>query len=170
MRPTEFRRPFLTTTLDDLTAEIVKSSGGRIFVDTKEDRNLQDIHFLIEAWRGVHAPTYGALIPNTSEIRTKVGTGGDGAIFTPSPNVSYEWGACSITNAGGAAPIEIEISLTDGASYVVIETVAIAPSTTTSLAGANLPNFDSTVYPYFRVISGTAGDANIGIAIGKIVQ
>lgn len=170
MKPTEFRRPFLTTTLDNLTAEIVKSSGGRIFVDSKENKNLEDIHFLIEAWRGVHAPTYGALIPNSSEIHTKVGTGGDGAIFTPSPNVSYDWAACSVTNSGGAAPIEIEIALTDGAAIVAIETVAVAPSTTTSLAGANLPNFDSTVYPYFRVVSGTAADALIAIAVGKIVQ
>lgn len=170
MKPTEFRRPFLTTTLDDLTAEIVKSSGGRIFVDNKEDKNLQDIHFLIEAWRGVHAPTYGVLIPNSSEVHTIGGAGLDGAIFTPSPNVSYQWSACSVINSGGAAPIEIEIALWNGSEIVAVETVAVAPSTTTSLAGANLPNFDSTVQPYFRIISGAGGDAKISIAVGKIVQ
>ena len=92
-------------------------------------------------------------------------------LFTPTANKSYALYAADITNAGGA-PLSVQFGLTDGTGkFVMMGTQAVvSPTEVVGVTWYAQVFFDSSVYPAFKVVSGTVGDASVQISIGEVVQ
>lgn len=167
----EIREPLITTTITDLTPATFASSVGRVYLSKPMIANQEDAVRIIDTWKSVHVPTVGALIPNTSAIHSKVGEAGIVTLFTPTANKSYALYAADITNAGGA-PLSVQFGLTDGTGkFVMMGTQAVvSPTEVVGVTWYAQVFFDSSVYPAFKVVSGTVGDASVQISIGEVVQ
>lgn len=159
----------MTTTITDLTPATFASSVGRVYLSTPMIPNQEDAVKIIDAWQSVHVPTLGSLIPQTTAIHSIAGTGGEGTIFTPTTNKSYVLLAGDVVN-GGAAPLTAMLMLHSAGKSVALETQIVGPSETMPFTLVNGVQFDSTTYPYFKVTTGTAGDATFSIAVGEVVQ
>ena len=183
---TEIREPLITTTITNLTPATFASSVGRVYLSTPMIPNQEDAVKIIDAWQSVHVPTLGslipqttaihsiagtALIPTTSAIHSKVGEAGIVTIFTPTANKSYALYTADITNAGGA-PLSVQFGVTDGTGKFVMMGVQadVAPTTVIGVTWYAQVFFDSSVYPAFKVISGTVGDVSVQISVGEVVQ
>tara|TARA_B100000519_G_C14237898_1_gene435698 strand:+ start:1035 stop:1580 length:546 start_codon:yes stop_codon:yes gene_type:complete len=168
-RTSEFRRPLITTKLDNLTAETIQLSGGKIFADTRENPNLNDITMLVDSWRSIHAPTYGVHIPMSGTIVIKGGEAGLTKMFTATDNKTYKITGFSVTNAG--AQCTVQIGLQDASSNFVTIFAGNATATAT-IACADLigVTFDNSTFPAFLVTSGDPNDLAFEMSYCEIVQ
>lgn len=168
---TEFRRPMITTKIDDITTDTIKSSGGKIFANVSEDSNLQDITALVNSWRGIHAPTYGVAIPSSFESVTEVGGIGPTSLFTPLDNRTYIIVAASILNNGVGAGAA-DFGLLDKQTGIFVKMAAATPAAGASLAFGlrSTPPFNSRMLPTFEVTTGTPADFDCALIYAEIIQ
>lgn len=162
----DIRNQLKSQSLDQVLPSAFKQVGGVVFPDKSAVVNLNDLAQIVNSYRSVHAPAYGSPIPNTGTVKTGIE---DGEGLEPQDNEAYNILALEATNGGGAAPLEIKITISD----VLVYAGAIAPSQTIGLG--DLP----AVFPLtlvkgnalkFSVSSGTATDLTAKVAYNKTSQ
>ncbi len=121
---------------------------------------------IVEFYRSVHAPIYGATIPDTGATATGIQNGQG---LEPGTNECFQILAIQVTNEGGAAPLEVSITLGDVKFYAG----AIPPNTTIGVG--DLPS----MFPFilsngnalkFTVTGGAPDDLAASVAYNKTVQ
>lgn len=152
--------------LDQVLPSAFKQVGGVVFPDTSAVINMNDLAQIVNTYRAVHAPSYGASIPNTGVTAEGIENGGG---LEPSDNEAYQVLAISVANGGGVAPLEFDITIGD----VLVVAGAIPPA---GQVGVNeLP----AIFPFtivkgnpikFSVTSGTTSDFSAKIAYHKVIQ
>ena len=162
----DIRNQLKSQSLDQVLPSAFKQVGGVVFPDNSAVMNLNDLAQIVDSYRSVHAVAYGSPIPNTGAVKTGI-ENGEG--LEPLDNEAYNILAISATNGGGAAPLEIEITISD----VKVYAGALAPNQTIGLG--DLP----AVFPLtlvkgnalkFVVTSGTATDLTAKVAYNKTSQ
>jgi hypothetical protein len=160
------RNQLKSQSLDTVIPSAFKQVGGVVFPDTSAVMNLNDLTQIVNSYRSVHAIAYGSPIPNTGTVKTGI-ENGEG--LEPLDNEAYNVLAISATNGGGAAPLEVEITISDVKMYAG----AIPPNQTIGLG--DLP----AIFPFtlvkgnalkFTVTSGTATDLTAKVAYNKTCQ
>lgn len=127
--------------------------------------DAQDLNNIIEAWRSVHAPSYGQTIPNTG-VQVEGLADGDG--IEPGDNEVYAILGVSLGNTGGAP---IEVSLNIGDLPLIVTAVPPGGSVTSSELGAIFPIMLSKGNALkFQVVTGTGSDLNAIVQYNKTVQ
>jgi hypothetical protein len=120
---------------------------------------------IVEFYRSVHAPIYGATIPDTGLTASGIENGQG---LEPGNNECFQVLAIQVTNGGGA-PLEVSVTIGDVKFYAA----AIPPNTTIGVG--DLP----AIFPFilskgnalkFTVTSGTASDLVASVAYNKTVQ
>jgi len=168
---TEIREPLITTTITDLTPAIFASSVGRVYLSKPMIANQEDAVRIIDAWKSVHVPTAGALIPNTCSTVGKVGEAGFVPLFTPLVNKSYAIYAADFTAGGGT--VAGDFGLLDSTTGQFVKLASSGSLSIGNSAAFDFRHevfFDSGVVPAFKVTSGTEGHAICGLAYGEVVQ
>jgi len=165
----EVRNQIHLIKIEDLTPAQIESAAGGVYLSKNELNNQNDTQNIVNSFRSVKVPTLGTLIPQTTAIHSIAGTGGEGTIFVPLANKSYILLAGDCVN-GGAAPLTAVLMLHSAGKSVALETQLVGPSETVPFSQVHGVAFDSTTYPYFKVTTGTAGDATFSVAVGETVQ
>jgi len=170
MELNEIRHLLHLLQLEDLTPAQILSSMGGIYLSANAISDQEEAVTIVKAFQAVKTPTLGALIPNTCTIEVKPGEAGVVGVFAPTVNKSYALYAADVTNAG-VGSLTVDFGLTDGAGLFV--KLASASPSATAINAFDFKReifFDSSVYPAFRVTTGTVADAVIQIVIGEVVQ
>lgn len=140
--------------------------GAAVFPDVSAKIDLDSLIQIVGAYATTHAPTYGQAIPNTG-FQTVGIENGQG--IAASSNEVIQIQAVNITNGGGAAPIEVSMTLGD----VIVWSGAIAPNVTTSTMDI-IPSRTIQVVNgnslKFNVTSGAASDMVASVAGFKSIQ
>jgi len=120
----------------------------------------------VGAYATTHAPTYGQAIPNTGFQTVGIE---NGVAVEASANEVLQIQGVNVTNGGGAAPIEVKMSLGD----VIIWNGVVAPNVTSGTQDI-IPSRTLQIVKgsalTFTVTSGTASDMNASIAGFKSIQ
>jgi hypothetical protein len=95
-------------TASDTTGAQLNTVGGRVFLDAAGKASLNDLVNIGEAWRVVHAPTFGAPIPGTGSLTTHAMTGSDLENVVDVTSGVLKVQALSLTN-GGPGPIMFDV-------------------------------------------------------------
>lgn len=163
---TEVRQQLRNQTLTDLTAESIATVGGRIFPDGTAIADLGALLQIVEAWRDVHVPTYGAPIPGTGdtavhqfELPNTIET-----VYAPASGEVASVQMITVQNAG-AGTIVLDLFLTDadGTNIDVLDDLNIGAGQVVNLmtsASIGFPQFfaDESLTIRGRVVTGTPGD------------
>jgi len=156
--------------LDNIKATEIKTALGKSFLNA--DDTLMDGNRVTTAWRSVHAPTYGAVIPRTIKVEGVSLTGADTTLNTPAEQQVNSLIGVSAANTGLTDPVIYDINLTDGVTVVPIiqgESVPAGGDVTATMP--NLPIYwDKDTYLQATVTSGTATDVVISLAYYSPVQ
>jgi len=127
---------------------------------------------IVQHWQKIHAPAYGAPIPNTSVVSVVTGDSGIlpvGGVI-PGANKTYLCTGADMLN-NGTGTLSASLGLSDGVNFV---TLAKISSLGAGGQGAfDMPAnvyFDSSVYLAFLITSGTAAEAGLQAAYTEVVQ
>ena len=155
-----------TLSASEVLASQITSASKVIRLSLEAIPDQVSANNIVEFFRSVHAPIYGATIPDTGAVATGIE---DGEGLEPGNNECYQVLAIQVANGGGAAPLEVSITVSD----VKIYAGAIAPNQTIGVG--DLP----ALFPFilskgnalkFTVTSGTASDMSAKVAYNKTVQ
>tara|TARA_R110000824_G_scaffold177651_2_gene357182 strand:+ start:2437 stop:2940 length:504 start_codon:yes stop_codon:yes gene_type:complete len=152
----EIANQLKSQSLGDVLASTFNTVGGRVFPDLLASQSLADLVKVVDSYRATHAPLYGNPLPNTGTAYTAVGEGSEAIVdlIAPSDNEVVNVNAMSLKNAGGAAPVVVNVFV--GATQVHTEAVAPGVTTTvTTVSGLSLSKGQSLT---IQVASGTASD------------
>ena len=154
-----------TLSASEVLASQITSASKAIRLSLEAIPDQLSANNIVEFFRSVHAPVYGATIPDTG--LTAVGIE-NGQGLEPGTNECFQILAIQASN-GGATPLEITISIGDVQFYAG----AIAPN---SIVGVG--DFPA-IFPFiisngnaikFTVTSGTPTDLSASVAYNKTVQ
>jgi len=140
--------------------------GGPVFLDSSAIASLNDLVRILDAWRSVRVPTYGAPIPGTGdtavhqfELPNTIET-----VFAPSTGQVAAVQMITVQNAGGA-PLTLDLFITDadGTNIDVLDDLSIGAGEVVNLmtnASVAFPQFsaDESLQIRGRVVTGTPGD------------
>jgi len=165
----ELRNQLKSQDLSSLLPSSIEQVGGSVFPDDPSAVDLLAFDSIINAWRKVHVPSYGSPLANSGQIVSVVG---NEDLLSPLNNEVYAIKFVSFTNAGGAAPVVVQ--LTAGGFPIQLDgqqnlnTLAIPPSSTLTLA------FDFSIGKNLAlapvVSSGTASDLTTKALVLKTSQ
>jgi len=140
--------------------------GSSVFPDVAAKIDLDALIQIVGAYATTHAPTYGQAIPNTGFQTVGIE---NGVAVEASANEVLQIQGVNVTNGGGAAPIEVKMSLGD----VIIWNGVVAPNVTSGTQDI-IPSRTLQIVKgsalTFTVTSGTASDMNASIAGFKSIQ
>jgi len=162
-----------TVTVGSLTPAQIEASGEGVYLSKDALESAKQSIEIVQHWQKIHAPAYGAPIPNTSQIATVTGDSGIIPVggTVPSSNKTYLCTGADMLN-NGVGTLNATLGLTDGAGTFV--TLAKITGLGAGGQGAfDVPAnvyFDSSVYLAFLITSGTAGDASLQAAYTEVVQ
>lgn len=151
--------------LDTVIPSAFKQVGGVVYPDRSAIVALNDLFQIVNAYRSVHAVTYGNAIPNTGQVAEGIE---DGQGLAATDNQVIQVNSISVTNAGLGA-LEVTISIGDCQLFAG----AIPPSA--SIGKSDLQGiFPITIVKgaalKFVVTSGTASDFSAKVAYYESVQ
>ena len=150
---TELQNQLKNQTLDSLLPSSIKTVGGVVFPDQKADLNLEAFDSVVRHWQSVHVPSYGQSIAGSFAIVT---VDGSESILSPGTNQVARIQTLTLTNAGGAAPIAIQIKT--GTALLIAADVGPGETLTLATTTAGLfPIFIDKNIPL--VVSVTGGAA-----------
>ena len=166
--------------LDDLEPHSIKQVGGVVFPDTPARQDLNDFNAIIKAYRDVHLPTYGVVIPNSSSYNeTSISSATTTKILTPGVNEVLEIQALELTSAEAGTSVVFRLQV-DSNDLVISGDVELTQSAPTAIFGINVKQnalpFEekyTIAYPYSLAIqtlsSGTV-DLAVKILSSKTMQ
>ena len=154
----------------DLTPAQIEAAFGEIFLSSDTIPNQLESQEIVTQVQTVKSPFFGAAIPNTGVIYQRAGDTGIIPFFTPASNKTYALLAGDLTN-GSSGTMKGVLGLYDGTNFVYLSQIEPAGGgETKAFALENAFTFDSSVYPAFLILSGTASDAVGQIAVCELVQ
>lgn len=154
----------------DLTPAQIEAGFGEIYLSKDTIPNQLEVQEIVDQFRSVKLPTYGAHIPNTSIITRTAGASGIFSLVTVDENKAYKIQAISVESAS-ANPHEIQIGLFDGQSdFAAFYSGEAVPAGVTAIADIVNMTFDSTIYPAALIADGDVNDFTFRIAFCEIVQ
>jgi len=163
---TEVRQQLRNQTLTDLTADSISTVGGRIFPDGTAIGDLGALLQIVEAWRDVHAPTYGAPIPGTGNVQSlaaaEANTWQD--VIAPSGQEVTSIQFVGLYNSDVTTPATVDIGLTDadGTAYVAASLQVDPQSFVNGFSLGSQPLLiDSNITLQFRVKTGPYASVTI---------
>jgi len=167
----DIREPLITTTLTELKAQTIASSVGRVYLSKPMIANQEDAVRIIDAWRSVHVPTAGALIPNTCKSASVIGAPVPTALFSPTVNKSYSLYAADISAEGGT--VTGTFGILDTATNLFVKLASSGSLSSGNSSAFDFRHevfFDSGCVPAIQVNSGTVTHLICSIIYGEIVQ
>jgi len=163
---TEIRNQFKSQDLATLSAASINTVGGRIFPDDAAVPDLQALVAILDAWRSVHVPTYGAPIPGTGdtavhqfELPNTIET-----VYAPATGEVASVQMITVQNAGvGTIVLDLFLTDADGTNIDVLDNLNIGAGLVVNLmtnASLAFPQFyaDESLQIRGRVVTGTPGD------------
>jgi len=161
-----------TVTVGNLTPAQIEASGEGVFLSKDALASAKQSIEIVQHWQKIHAPAYGAPIPNTSVVSVVTGDSGIlpvGGVI-PGANKTYLCTGADMLN-NGTGTLSASLGLSDGVNFV---TLAKISSLGAGGQGAfDMPAnvyFDSSVYLAFLITSGTAAEAGLQAAYTEVVQ
>lgn len=167
----EIREPLITTTITELKAQTIASSVGRVYLSKPMIANQEDAVRIIDAWKSVHVPTSGSLIPNSCKSASVIGAPIPTAIFNPEVNKSYALYAADVSAEGGT--VVGTFGILDTATNLFVKLATSGSLSTGNSAAFDFRHevfFDSGCVPAIKVDSGTVTHLICSIIYGEIVQ
>ncbi len=165
---TRVRDQLRNQSMGDVIPSAFLQVGKSVYPDTNSITNLNALIQIVDAYSRTHTPTYGQAIPDTGFQTVGIENGEGVAAET---NEVLQIQAISITNGGGAAPIEVKIEMGD----VLLWSGAIPPNST--LGTNDITPFATRIIQVvkgsnlkFTVTSGTASDMVASVAGFKSAQ
>ena len=163
---TEVRQQLRNQTLTDLTAESIATVGGRIFPDGTAIGDLGALLQIVEAWRDVHVPTYGAPIPGTGNVQSltasEANTFEDVITCTGSQVTAVQF--IGLFNGSATTPADVDVALkdADGTAYIA-STLRVDPLSFVNAFDLGSPPLylDANVSLQFRVPTGPYASVSI---------
>jgi len=154
--------------LDDVLPSAFKQVGGRVFPDALALTPLLDLVRIVDAYRATHTPSYGNVIQNSGLGYTLILSGDSlTPIVEPTSTEVIKINSISVTNAGGAAPIVLNLMIGE----TMLANVTAAPSETVSVsqlvAGLNGVILSKGQSLAAIKVSGTASDMAIHVSAVK---
>lgn len=155
-----------TLSASEVLASQITSASKVIRLSLEAIPDQMSANNIVEFFRSVHAPIYGATIPDTGLVAEGIE---DGQGLEPGNNECFQVLAVDVTNGGGVAPIELTISISNVKLYAGV----VPPNQ--SIGTADLP----AIFPLilskgnplkFTVTGGTASDLSARVAYNKTVQ
>ena len=155
-----------TLTASSVLASQITSASKAIALSLEAIPDQLSANNIVEFFRSVHAPIYGNTIPDSGLVANGIENGQG---LEPGTNECFQVLAIQVTNGGGAAPLEVSITISD----VKIFSGAIAPNQTIGVG--DLP----AIFPFilskgnalkFNVTTGAASDMVASVAYNKTVQ
>lgn len=147
----ELQNQLKNQSLDELLSSSLKEVAGVVFPDERADMDLTTFSSIVKHWRGVHVPAYGQSIPGSFAVVT---VDGSETILSPSTNQVARIQTLTLTNAGGAAPIAIQIKT--GTAIILI--ADIGPAETQVMALIDTIFIDKNIPLSILVTGGAATD------------
>jgi len=147
----ELRNQLKSQDLSNLLASSVANVGGSVFPDEPAAVDVAVFTSIIEAWQKVHVPSYGTPIAGSFVVAS---VDGSETILTPSTNQVARIQSLTLTNAGGAAPIAIQIKT--GTAIILI--ADIGPAETQVMALTDTIFIDKNIPLSILVTGGAASD------------
>jgi len=154
---------------EDLTPAQIKDSFGEIYLSKDTISNQLESQEIVDQVRIVKAPFFGQHIPNSAAIVSKVGDSGIMSFFVPSSNKTYEFIAADFTNIGSGS-VTVQFGVSDGVDFIKMDSDTLASNGQAGVEARALRYFDSSVFPAFVVVNGTAGDVVGQLAYAEVVQ
>jgi len=151
----ELQNQLKNQSLDELLSSSLKEVAGVVFPDERADMDLTTFSSIVKHWRGVHVPAYGQSIAGSFTIVT---VDGSETILSPETNQVARVQTLTLTNAGGAAPIAIQIKT--GTALLIAADVGPGETLTLATTTAGLfPIFiDKNIPLAVSVTGGAATD------------
>lgn len=163
---TQVREFLRNQTLTDLEPSSIVTVGGRIFPDASAIGDIDALLQIVEAWKDIHVPTYGAPIPKTSNVQSltaaEANTFED--VIAPTGNTVTSVQFMGLFNADATTPATVDIALTDGSGTAYIaSTLQVDPLTFVNgfALGAQPLYLDANTSLQFRVVSGPYASVSI---------
>ena len=154
----------------DLTPAQIEQAFGEIFLSSDTIPNQLEAQEIVSQVQTVKSPFFGAAIPNTAVIHQRAGDTGIVPFFTPDANKTYGLLGADLTNGSGGTMKGV-LGMYDGTNFVYLSEISPAGGgETKAFELQNAFTFDSSVYPAFLILSGTASDAVGQIAVCELVQ
>lgn len=153
--------------ISSTTPEQLSQVGGPVFLDASAIASLNDLVRILDAWRSVRVPTYGAPIPGTADtaVHQFENPNTIETVYQPSTGEVAQVQMITLQNAGaGAIVVDLFITDADGESIDFVNDININPGELVNLmaagSGYGLPQFsmDSGMLIRGRVVTGTPGN------------
>lgn len=155
-----------TLSASEVLASQITSASKAIRLSLEAIPDQVSANNIVEFFRSVHAPIYGATIPDTGLTSSGIEDGGG---LEPGSNECFQILAIQVANGGGLNPLEVSITIGD----VQLFGGALAPNQTIGISdmNLNLPFILSKGNALkFIVTSGTPTDMSAKVAYNKTVQ
>lgn len=146
-------------TITATTADNLSTIGGRVFLDGSAVAALNDLARIVESWRGVHVPTYGAPIPGTGNVQNLTAQNPndweDVVVPTGQQVVAVQFAGLYNADPGVAATVDVALTDADGTAYVAAS-LTVPPQTFVNAfdLGSQPITLDANVSMQWRVKTG----------------
>lgn len=162
----EVRTQLRNQPLTDLTASSLNTVGGRVFPDGAAIGDLGALLQIAEAWRSVHAPTYGAPIAGTGALATHAMVGSDVENVLDISEGVAKVQALTLTN-GGPGPIDWSVFI-GGVALSAIGTLNAPPGGYSVFTVPTGLVVDSGTPLQVQVTGGTPTDATVDVSFIRV--
>ena len=155
MKEDELSNQLKSQNLDTVLPSSLKQVGGAVFPDVPTVGGLAAYRHVVDSYRAVHLTAYGQSIPGSFAVVT---VDGSENILSPGTNQVARIQTLTLTNAGGAAPIAIQIKT--GTALLIAADVGPGETLTLATTTAGLfPIFiDKNIPLSVSVTGGAATD------------
>lgn len=157
----ELRNQLKSQTLDSLTASSLSTVGGRVYPDDAAVPDLGALVSVLDSWRAVHVPSYGAPIPQTGTLHTHAMTGSDLENVVDVSAGVLKVQAVSLTN-GGPAPILFDVYV--GGVALNSDALAADPGNFRAFAIPSPLFIDENTPLQVKITSGTPTDGVVDVS------
>jgi hypothetical protein len=151
--------------ITDTSADNLATIGGRVFLDGSAVAALNDLARIVESWRGVHVPTYGAPIPATGALSTHAMVGSDLENVVDVSSGVLKVQAVSLTN-GGPAPILWEVYV--GGVRLNTDPLSADPGASGVYAVPGSLFIDENTPLQVKITSGTPTDGVVDVSTVRV--
>jgi len=155
-----------TLSASEVLASQITQASKAIRLSLEAIPDQMSANNVVEFFRSVHAPIYGATIPDTGATSQPIEDGGG---LEPGNNECFQVLAMQITNGGGINPLEVSVTIGDVQYFAG----ALAPNQTIGVSdmNANLPFILSKGNALkFTTTAGTPTDLSALVSYNKTVQ
>jgi len=156
--PSQISNQLKSQSLNDVLSSAFKQVGGPVYPDATSSDSLLDLVAVVNAFQATHMVAYGNAIPDsgTGYMHTLTSDNPEDVV-APLNNQCVRLNAVSVTNAGGAAPIQVNLHI--GAT--LLSAVTVGPSESIAVLLNNQITLSKGQTLTATQVSGTATDITV---------